>query len=305
MKKFFLLMSIAIASCLMSACNPFSEESEQEKQDKLDDQEILDYLEANNLTAQRTGNGIYYIINKANPGGQIPQIGDQAQIHYVGRLLSGTVVDSTSSFLDEPKVFIFDNVPDEREVLVGIESASTFLKEGEEATFLLPSRFAFGSQSTFAMPPYSVLRYDISSFKVKNEQEQITDFIAADTLTNYIGIDSVITSYIKQIPDSEVADVAAPDSVVTVSYVGRYLNGTEFDSNDAFVFPVASKDDRANSQVIEGWDRALNGMKKGEKKRILIYSTLAYGAQGRSTGSSTIPPYSVLWFDIELIDIRK
>ncbi|OJJ21442.1 hypothetical protein BKI52_12900 [marine bacterium AO1-C] len=304
MKKFFLLMSVAITSFLMSACNPFTEETEQEKQDRLNEQEILDYLQANNLTAQKTENGVYYIITKTNAAGQIPELGDLAEMHYVGQLLNGTIVDSTSPFLNEPKTFIFDNVPNTSEVLIGLESGGTLLKEGEEATFLIPSRLAFGSRSNSILPPYSVLRYDVSSFKVKDEQEQITEFIAADTLTNYSGIDSVITAYIKQIPDSQNAKVAAPDSIVTVDYTGRFLNGTIFDSGTDFIFTVRSKDDRSNAQVIEGWDRALNGMKVGDKKRILLYSSLAYGSQGNTAGSGNIPPYSVLWFDIELKDVR-
>ncbi|HAS39675.1 MAG TPA: hypothetical protein DCS93_04320 [Microscillaceae bacterium] len=304
MKKFFLLMSVVITSFLMSACNPFTEETEQERQNRLNEQEILDYLQANNLTAQQTDNGLYYIINKPNAAGQVPELGDLAEMHYVGSLLSGTIVDSTSPFLNEPKTFIFDNIPNASEVLFGIESVASFLKEGEEATLLLPSRLAFGRLSNSTLPPYSVVRYDISSFIVKTEQEQITEFIANDTLTNYQGIDSVLTAYITQIPDSQGAKVAAPDSIVTVSYTGRFLNGTIFDSNDDFSFTVRSKDNRNIADVIEGWDRALNGMKVGEKKRILLFSDLAYGAQGNTAGSSNIGPYTVLWFDIELKDVN-
>jgi len=303
MKKFFLLMSVVITSFLMSACNPFAEETEEERQNRLNEQEILDYLQANNLTAQQTDNGIYYIITKANTSGQVPALGDLAEMHYVGRLLSGTIVDSTSPFLKEPKIFVFDNVPNPNQVLVGIESVSSFLKEGEEATLLLPSRLAFGRLSNSILPPYSVVKYDISSFVVKTEQEQITEFIANDTLTNYSGIDSVLTAYIKQIPDSQNATTAAPDSIVTVSYTGRFLDGTVFDSNTDFNFTVRSKNSQS-AEVIEGWNRALNGMKVGEKKRILLYSTLAYGAQGRNAGGTEILPYTVLWFDIELKDIN-
>ena len=303
MKKYFLLLSVVVTSILMSACNPFQEETEEQKQNRLDEQEIADYLAANNLTAQKTESGVYYIINKANPVGQLPLVGDLAEMHYVGKLLSGTIVDSTSPFFEEPKRFIFDDLFTTNEVLPGIEGTFVQFREGEEVTLLIPSRLAYGSGSTSLIPPYSVLRYDVSSYKVKTEQEQVTEFITKDTLS-YQGIDSVVTAYIKQIPDTDGVGVAAPDSLVTVSYVGRYLDGREFDRNAVFVFTVSSKENRATSQVIEGWDRALNGMKVGEKKRIILYSNLAYGARGNSPESGGIPPYSVLWFDIELLVVR-
>ena len=104
MKKYFLLLSVVVTSILMSACNPFQEETEEQKQNRLDEQEIADYLAANNLTAQKTESGVYYIINKANPVGQLPLVGDLAEMHYVGKLLSGTIVDSTSPFFEEPKI---------------------------------------------------------------------------------------------------------------------------------------------------------------------------------------------------------
>lgn len=303
MKKYFLLLSVVITSILMSACNPFEEETEEQRQNRLNEEEIAAYLEANNLTAQKTESGVYYIINKVNPVGQLPLVGDLAEMHFVGRLLSGTIIDSTSPFFNEPKRFVFDDLFTTNEVVPGIEATFVQFREGEEVTLIIPSRLAYGSGSTSLIPPYSVLRYDVSSYQVKTEQEQINEFIAKDTL-NYIGIDSVVTAYIKQIPDSDGAAVAGPDSLVTVNYVGRYLDGREFDRNTVFVFTVASKANRATSQVIEGWDRALTGMKVGEKKRILLYSNLAYGAAGNQPETGGIPPYSVLWFDIELLVVR-
>lgn len=84
---------------------------------------------------------------------------------------------------------------------------------------------------------------------------------------------------------------------VVAEYTGTLLNGTQFDSSvgrGPFSFPVGM------GRVIAGWDEAFLDMKKGEKRKLIIPSKLAYGE--RATGP--IPPNSVLVFDVELLDIK-
>ena len=52
-------------------------------------------------------------------------------------------------------------------------------------------------------------------------------------------------------------------------------------------------------QVIPGWDRAIQKMRKGERARIKLDPELAYGATGQPP---LIPPNARLVFEIELID---
>ncbi|XP_060725282.1 peptidyl-prolyl cis-trans isomerase FKBP14 [Tachysurus vachellii] len=54
-------------------------------------------------------------------------------------------------------------------------------------------------------------------------------------------------------------------------------------------------------EVIKGWDKGLQNMCTGEKRKLTIPPSLAYGKEGKGK----IPPESSLIFDIELIEIRN
>lgn len=293
MKQSLFFIAIIFANIFMTGCNPFKEDTEDIKQLKLNDQAILDYLSANNITAEKTTEGLYYVITQANANGEEATLGAKATMHYVGSLLSGTIVDSTSEFFNEPKEFVLDGNQNGSGVLAGIEFGAARIKEGEKATFFLPYNLAYGNRSSNDIPPYSVMKYDISSYDIKTEQEQIQSFIAGDSLT-YTAADSIFTSHLINSADSALATKQAlTDSSVTVSYTGRYLNGKVFDANSAFTFTIKERNSSAAS-VIEGWNRAVNGMRAGDRKIIILYSNLAYG----TAGNNDIGPYTVLWFDI-------
>lgn len=85
------------------------------------------------------------------------------------------------------------------------------------------------------------------------------------------------------------------DDQVRTHYHGTLIDGTVFDSSyergQPAEFPVGG--------VIPGWVEALQLMNAGSKWRLHVPSELAYG--GQAVGS--IPPHSVLVFDVELLDV--
>ena len=87
-------------------------------------------------------------------------------------------------------------------------------------------------------------------------------------------------------PDADAGDE------VRVKYRGYLLDGTVFDSG-IFKFVLG------RGQVIRGWDEGINYMKEGSKATLIIPSSIGYGAYG----TSGIPGYSTLVFDVEVLDV--
>ncbi|WP_299493114.1 FKBP-type peptidyl-prolyl cis-trans isomerase [uncultured Shewanella sp.] len=91
-------------------------------------------------------------------------------------------------------------------------------------------------------------------------------------------------------------DKPSADATVRTHYHGTFINGDVFDSsvarNQPAEFPV--------SGVIAGWTEALQLMPVGSKWKLYVPQHLAYGERG---AGASIPPYSTLVFEVELLDI--
>lgn len=83
---------------------------------------------------------------------------------------------------------------------------------------------------------------------------------------------------------------------VKCHYEGTLIDGTMFDSSikrgEPAVFPL--------NGVIAGWTEGLQLMAEGAKYRFFIPYNLGYGARG---AGASIPPFSTLIFDVELIEV--
>ena len=103
------------------------------------------------------------------------------------------------------------------------------------------------------------------------------------------------------------------NSRVSDYYKGSLTDGTEFDARlfeDGTPFKCAVSSYYANystsnpngyGSVISGWSVALQHMVEGDKYEVWIPQQLAYG----SSGSGSIPAYSTLIFEIELVSVDE
>lgn len=87
---------------------------------------------------------------------------------------------------------------------------------------------------------------------------------------------------------------------VEVHYVGvSWSTGIEFDSSwsrrESFKFGLGA------GQVIQGWDRGVQGMKIGGRRQLTIPSDLGYGSRG---AGSVIKANETLIFVVDLLDAQ-
>jgi len=82
-------------------------------------------------------------------------------------------------------------------------------------------------------------------------------------------------------------------SMVSVTYRGYFLNGSEFDSSNGSPITFAL------ANVIQGWQLGIPLFMEGGKGTIIIPSRLAYGP----SGNNSIPGNYPLVFDVELVEV--
>lgn len=105
----------------------------------------------------------------------------------------------------------------------------------------------------------------------------------------------------KVVKASDKADGKKPTAQdkVDVLYKGTFPDGKEFDSTDKHGGQPANFQ---VGQVVPGWTEGLQLMKEGDKFHFVIPPELGYGQRG---SPPTIPPNSVLEFDVELLTVTQ
>jgi len=141
----------------------------------------------------------------------------------------------------------------------------------------------------------------LSSFTDRSREKELEAMEEAIRLIDEQWPDAVTTpSGLKYVVDKEGTGDATPlaGQSVTVHYTGKLIDGKKFDSSYDRGQPIEFT--VGKGQVIKGWDEALLGMKKGEKRVLIIPSSLGYGPSGRGP----IPPNATMIFDVELINFK-
>ncbi|KAK7940112.1 hypothetical protein WMY93_003438 [Mugilogobius chulae] len=131
-----------------------------------------------------------------------------------------------------------------------------------------------------AVPPQATLVYEVLMIDVFNSKDNLT-----------------IT--VKEVPES-CSRRSKTGDFIRYHYNGTFQDGTLFDSsykrNSTYNTYIGK------GYVIQGMDQALQGVCIGEKRRVIIPPHLAYGESGVE---NLIPSWSVLVFDIHVIDFHN
>jgi len=236
-----------------------------------------------------TASGLKYIIvKKGAPKNTQAQKGDIVTVNYSGYFKNGKMFDSS---IKRRKPF--KTIVGEGRVIRGWDEGLMLMKTGDKFRFIIPYYLAYGQRKRGAIPAKSDLIFDIEMLKVRKAIDvKPFDTKGKDTITTASGLKII---KIKTTKNKQ----ATKGKIVTVHYTGYLSDGKIFDSSvkrdEPINFPLGV------GKVIKGWDEALLMMRKGEKCRLIIPPSLAYGERG---AGGVIPPNATLIFDLELINIQ-
>ncbi|WP_418264392.1 FKBP-type peptidyl-prolyl cis-trans isomerase [Flavobacterium faecale] len=160
--KYYLVLAITLAITVSSCKKKEQEEQSQTPVEVTDnsaknEQEITDYLAKNNLTAERTDSGLYYIINEEGTGAAATAA-STVTVAYKGYFTDGKVFDQS----DENGISFGLS-----QVIPGWTEGIQKFKEGGKGVLLIPASIGYGDNSMGPIPGGSVLVFDIHLIAVK------------------------------------------------------------------------------------------------------------------------------------------
>lgn len=156
-----------------AAMEKMKEEAEEQK--GIDDELIKEFLAENNIEAEKTESGLYYMISKETSG-EKPEAGDTVKVNYVGKLMDGTVFDTSyediakeAGVYNEQREYTPIEIPiGKGRVIRGWDEGIMLLNEGSEGTLYIPSGLGYGARAAGAkIPANSTLIFDVELVEVK------------------------------------------------------------------------------------------------------------------------------------------
>ena len=136
---------------------------------------------------------------------------------------------------------------------------------------------------------------ELQNKMIEKQSEEGAKFLALNSMKE--GVVSLPSGLQYKIIKKGNGPIPKASDKVKTHYHGTLVDGTVFDSSVKRGQPATF----GVTQVIKGWQEALQIMPVGSKWELYIPHHLAYGAQGKGS----IGPYNALIFQIELLEIIK
>lgn len=135
---------------------------------------IEQYLQENNIEAQKTESGLHYVIHEQGSGPEANP-SDTVSVNYTGYLLNGDIFDSSDeSVARENDIFMegrpygpIDFVLGRDRIIRGWHEGIDLLNKGGKATLYVPSNLAYGPNASGKIPANAVLAFDVELVDIK------------------------------------------------------------------------------------------------------------------------------------------
>jgi len=190
---------------------------------------------------------------------------------------------------------------------IGLDLAERFKAEGEDVDFEMILRGMTdgyeGKDPAFTPEQMQTAMNAFQQYMQVKAQEQLRNFAAEnvaflDANKKKAGVKVTKSGLQYQVLKSGSGKSPKATDWIKAHYHGTLINGEMFEST---VQQGGEPVEIAVEDTIPGWAEALAMMKVGDKWRLFIPPSLAYG----DLGQGPVPPHATLVFELELLDIVK
>lgn len=307
---------LLISPVLFTSC--LKDDSDYEKQVKIDDQIIQDYLTLNTISAQKHYSGIYYRkITENNTGTSLTRNNVVSFYYTIQRIQP---VTSSSYFPDSGPIQSISRANGDKPLQFalltntmipqGLDYGISLMKVGEKYQFFIPSYLAYGSYACDFFPANSNFIVEVEVVGVNTETE--ISQIQNDSIQDYVNIKYPVHQklesglfFVDSLPGT--GDKPAFGSMVEIDFTRKYLDESIIKSVTGSTFHLD------NQQAVKGLEEGIKQMKEGGSAIMIMPSKLGFGEslcivpqkarkellEDRLI-SAEVEPYSILKYVVKL-----
>lgn len=248
------------------------------------DVELLSWVSVKDICKD---GGIFKKILTEGEKWENPKDLDEVFVKYEAKLEDGTVVSKSDGleFTVEQGYFC-----------PALSKAVKTMKKGEKVLLTVKPQYGFGdagkpaSGDEGAVPPNATLNI-------------VLELVSWKTVSHVTDDKKVVKKILKEGEGYERPNEGA---VVKLKLIGKLRDGTLFvkkghSDNEEDLFEFKTDEE----QVIEGLDRAVLNMKKGEVALLTVDPEYAFGSSGSQQELATVPPNSTVYYEVELVSFVK
>nr|CAB3483581.1 unnamed protein product [Digitaria exilis] len=228
--------------------------------------------------------GIFKKILKEGDKWETPKDPDEVLVKYEARLEDGTIVSKSEGVEFTVKDGYF---------CPALAKAVKTMKKAEKVLLTVKPQYGFGEKGRPAageegvVPPNATLLIDL-------------ELVSWKTVTE-IGDDKKILK--KVLKEGEGYERPNEGAVVKAKITGKLQDGTVFTKKGHDEEPFEFKTDE--EEVIDGLDRAVLNMKKGEVALVTIPPEYAFGSTESKQDLAVVPPNSTVIYEVEIVSFVK
>ena len=157
-----ILLAIAVLTIAISACQK-EVEYDRDAQYSIDTAIIHKFIAEKKLIGVKEHEGLFYQVIKSGTGTENIGLVDTVEVNYTGRLLDGTVFDSSDG---TPIKFVLESV------IEGWQKGVPLIRQGGQIRLIIPSTMGYTNRPVGPIPANSTLDFTVDLVKVSKKKDK-------------------------------------------------------------------------------------------------------------------------------------